>query len=520
MSSPPPTQPSGTQRPEVLIVGAGPVGLSLALGLAAHRVRSVLVERKAGTSRTSKAPAIHARTLETLRPWGVSPRLLEAGTLVETLTLHSADQATQPYLSLDFRELDASVDRPGLLVLEQDRTEEILLDAVVGSGWCDVRFGTEAIEIQEDAEGVGLRTAGEGPRSLLHAPYLVGCDGAGSFVRDALGLPFEGGTYDLRPMLADVRVTAPHDGLPWPRVLNGPDGLTFTVRLRPGLWRVIRLALEAPEEDTVPDEEVEGLAREVLGTAGNGVAWSSRFRIHLRSAPRFREGRVLLAGDAAHIHSPVGGMGMNAGIQDAGNLAWKLAAALRGGDADRLLESYHVERHAMAVGHVSRYADLITRYFLQSGGRARAGLFRLLRGAMGVAPFHRRMAARTMMLDLRCPPSPILDGSERASGLRLPNPLLRGPLGGRVRLHDLLPVGPALVEVTGRSRAASAVSQLPVVRIGPQDHRDPSGTVRRLLGGRDGWILVRPDRHVAWARRSWTGIREAIRHALGRDPGA
>lgn len=505
----------GNGRPEVIIVGAGPVGLSLALGLACYRVRSVLVERKEGTSRSSKAPAIHARTLETLRPWGVAGPLLQAGTLVETLTLHSAARELRPYLTVDFRELDETVDGPGLLVLQQDRTEEILLDAVKRTGWCDVRFGVEAVGLEQRPDGVTVHTGGDGVGGTQGARYLVGCDGAGSFVRKALGLPFEGFTYGLRPMLADIRVELPQDALPWPRIRNGPDGLTFAVRLRPGLWRLIRLDLADPEEDTVPDEEVARRAREVLGTSGEGVVWSNRFRIHLRSAPRFRVRRVLLAGDAAHVHSPVGAMGMNAGIQDAGNLAWKLAAALRGGDVERLMESYHVERQAMVVGQVSEYTDLITRYVIQSPGRARSGIFRLLRTVLKAGPLRRRMAGRTMMVDLRCPASPILDPSERAAGRRLPNPLLRGPLGGTVRLHDLLPLGPALVEVTGRGRFPGHAHGLPLVRIGPQDHADPSGALRRVLGGRDGWILVRPDQHIAWARRSWAGMEQAIQRALG-----
>jgi 2-polyprenyl-6-methoxyphenol hydroxylase-like FAD-dependent oxidoreductase len=514
-----PSNAPGNGRPEVIIVGAGPVGLSLALGLACHRVRSILVEKKEGTSRSSKAPVIHARTLETLRPWGVAQRLLREGRLAQSLTLHSAVPGSRPYLTLDFRELDETVDGPGLLILEQDRTEEILLDAVERSGWCDVRFGVEAVGLDQGRDGVTLRTrARDG--GLLEARYLVGCDGAGSFVRKALGLPFEGFTYGLRPMLADIRVGSPQDALPWPRIRNGPDGLTFAVRLKPGLWRLIRLDLEDPVDEAVPDAEVESRAREVLGAPGEDVVWSNRFRIHRRSAPRFRADRVLLAGDAAHLHSPVGAMGMNAGIQDAGNLAWKLARALGGGSPERLLESYDVERRAMVVEQVAAYTDVITRYVIQSPGVARAGIFQLLRTALKAGPLRRKAAGRTMMVDLRCPASPILDPSERAAGRRLPNPLLRGPLGGTARLHDLLPLGPALVEVTGRSRFPSHAHGLPLVRIGPQDHEDPSGALRRLLGGRDGWILVRPDQHIAWARRSWAGMDQAIQRALGDGPEA
>ena len=510
---------SGATSPTpVAIVGAGPVGLSLALGLARQGVRSVLVERKPATSEYSKAPGIHVRTREAFRQWGVEERFLEAGTLLRTVALHSAASGGSTLLSLDFSDLDVEADRPGLLILEQSQTERLLLDAARESGLCDVRFGAEAVGLAHDEEGARLTVREAGAKWSLDAEFVVGCDGASSFVRPALGLPFAGITYSIRPMLADVRLKDQRDALPWPRLHNGRDGLTAALRLSPGLWRLIRLeAGEAEKSEEVPADEVSARVAEALGAGPAEIVWASRFRIHLRASPRFRIGRVLLAGDAAHVHSPIGGQGMNAGIQDAHNLAWKLASAVRGGDAERLLDSYEVERRAVVIGNVSRYTDLLTRLFLQQPAFVRAAAFLLWRVGLAIPPVRRIGLRRTAMIDLGYPASPLLDPRERSAGVRLPNPTLHQGNGTTLRLYDLLPNGPVVLAVTeGREGVGDELPVPNVIRIGPSGYLDPSGLLRGLLGGRDGWILVRPDGHVAWARDHLDGIADATRRALGR----
>jgi hypothetical protein len=261
---------------------------------------------------------------------------------------------------------------------------------------------------------------------------------------------------------------------------------------------------------------------DVLGPGPVETVWASRFRIHRRASPRFRVGRVFLAGDAAHVHSPAGGLGMNAGIQDAHNLAWKLAVALRGGDVDRLLDSFDVERRAVVVGSVSRYTDFITRAVLQTPAPVRALGILAWRLGLRVPPVRTAALRRATMIDLDYPASPILDPDERAAGLRLPNPPLRSRDGSEVRLYDLLPYRSVLLEI-GRHRDAPDSGLTPppplpvedVIRIGPGARTDPTGVLRDLLGAQSGWILVRPDAHVAWARDDLAGIGEGVRHALG-----
>jgi 2-polyprenyl-6-methoxyphenol hydroxylase-like FAD-dependent oxidoreductase len=500
----------------VAIVGAGPVGLALALGLARQGVRSLVVERRDAPSEHSKAPGIHVRTREVLRQWGLEDRFLAAGQLTGSLTLHTPAPARPPLATIDFRELVDEADRPGLLILEQSETERLLLDAVRESGSSEVRFSAEAVGLEQDDGRVRLSLRGGQDGQVVEAAYVVGCDGAGSFVREALGLPFDGMTYSVRPMLADVRISDARDELPWPRTLNARGGITTAIRLKPGLWRLIRLERGDPEQgEDVRGAEVRARMVEVLGEGPCELVWASRFRIHRRASPRFRVGRVLLAGDAAHVHSPVGGLGMNGGIQDAHNLAWKLAHALRGGDADRLLASYEVERRAVVVEDVSRYTDVVTRLFLQAPAVARQAAFALFRLAARSRRLRRMNLRRTAMLDLGYPASPLLDADERAAGVRLPNPVLRAPDGQESRLYDLLPNAPVLIELGTPSEKPEGLPVDRVIRVGPDGYAEPAGLLRGLLGADDGWLLVRPDAHVAWGRTRTEGMAEAARLALG-----
>jgi 2-polyprenyl-6-methoxyphenol hydroxylase-like FAD-dependent oxidoreductase len=508
----------------VAIVGAGPVGLSLALGLARQGVRSILVEKKGATSSTSKAPGVHVRTREIFRQWGVEDSFLAAGELLETLTMHSVVEGRRPLLTLDYAELADEAERPGLLLLEQSETERLLLEAVRESGLCDVRFHTEVVALDHVAGGARLTVRSDGEARAVTATYVVGCDGASSFVRDALGLPFEGMTYSLRPLLADVRVGDGRDDLPQPRAATGRGGYAFAVRLRPGVWRIVHVPPGRPRQDEPSGDEVHEQVRRLLGRGPVEVEWASRFRIHVRSSPRFRVGHVLLAGDAAHVHSPASGYGMNGGIQDAHNLAWKLAYALRGADDGRLLDSYEVERRAVIVETISGYTDRITRIFIAAPPIVRNAAWLLLRGMMNVARFRRSGLRRFAMLDLDYRESPLLPDSARARGVRLPNPILRAPDGSTLRLYDLLPYAPVLLDVAVEDRphqeppplhpAPAALPAPSVIRIGRDGFDEPSGLLRSLLDGRNGWILVRPDLHVAWARRTTGGWDEAVRHAL------
>lgn len=504
----------------VTIIGAGPVGLALGIGLACKGVSSLVLEKSESTSEFSKAPGIHVRTREVFRSWGIEQQFLDEGTLVREFAMHSAEAGRPPLFELDFGELDAEADAPGLLILEQGRTERLLLNAARGTGRCDVRFSAEVTHLTQDDTGVTVRYIEAGEERTIRSPFVVGCDGADSFVRKALDLPFEGRTYALRPVLADVRITDERDGLPWPRARNADRSFSFGIRLDSGLWRVISLDREAGERsDEVSDDEVRGIASRLLGSGPMEVVWASRFRIHIRSSTRFRVGRVLLAGDAAHVHSPAGGMGMNGGIHDAHDLSWKLAAAFEGGDLERLLDSYEVERRAVVVENTSRFADAVTRAFLGTPASVRQALFALMRVAMRAQRVKRRMLRRVAMIDLDYPASSLLKREWPSAGVRLPNPMLQAPDGEESRLYDLLEGKATLLDLSRDSLGGEAPVEN-VIRIGPDGYSDRSGLLGLLLEAGVGWILVRPDGHVAWALGSRSGLEAAASYALGfaEDP--
>lgn len=548
----------------VVIVGAGPVGLSLALGLARLGVRSVVLEKNQSTSVQSKAPGIHIRTREIFREWGVEERMLAEGVLRESFELYDAGRESGSFLEIAFDELRDEAERPGLFFLEQGRTEALLLEAVLESGFCDVRFGCEVIGMETEPGPVGHgdgagsngahRHAGEnqwgevvyrqnGKEHRVRGRFLVGCDGARSFVRRALGLPFDGQTYSIRPVLADVRIEDARDELPWPRLYNGADGMTAGLQLRPNHWRIIRLESGDPNRgDEVGDDEIQARVNELFGTGAVERIWASRFRIHLRHAPTFRVDNVILAGDAAHIHSPAGGLGMNTGIQDAHNLAWKLVYSLHGGDTERLLESYDIERREVAVENVSGYADLITRIFLLSPRIVRSLAFLFMRLMIKLPRARRRALTRATMIAWGYPASPLLDenafsGKAEAVGRRLPNVRLWDATGQEVRLCDTVKGAPMLI-VVGRAKHPQAVALcrklgIPTLTIGaeggfvPQDPttvetggidmsldgaavggdgsiaggilKMKQADLSLLLKSGNGLIFVRPDKHIAWA---------------------
>lgn len=503
-----------TDTAPVAIVGAGPVGLALAIGLARHGVRSVVVEKEDSTSRYSKAPVLHVHTREILARWDAARAIEAEGILHPSITLSPSDGG-RDLVTIDFSDLEEEAESPGLLVLPQARIEELLLEVVRASGMVDVRFATEAVGLGQDRAGAHLTIRSNGQEESIAARYVVGCDGAASFVRDALDLPFEGFTYSLRPMLADIRIDEDDDQA-WARVDISGKGYAFAVRIEPGLWRLVDLEAAAPRDlDSVPDEEVEVQSVRLLGRRPDGIPWASRFRLHLRAAPRFRVGNVLLAGDAAHVHSPVGGLGMNAGIGDAGNLAWKLAGALDGGHAERLLDSYDTERRAVVVGTVSRFTDILTRLFLQMGPVVRRTAFALVRAGLGWPVLRRRALRRASLLDLSYPESQLLDPSNDPVGRRLPNPVMESRDGTMGRLHQLLPTGPAVVDLAGDGSFVDDLPVAPVIRVGPGGHRDLQGILAGFSGGGDCLLLIRPDGYVGWKGSSRQELEDRWVRALG-----
>jgi len=354
----PEERPTG---PQVLIVGAGPTGLSLAVELARRSVPCRIVDRSAEPSRFSKALGVQPRTLELLEKLGVSEPMCARGRKIRAANLFAGSQRIG---RVEF-ELDSPYSF--LLTFPQSDTEQLLIEELARLGIMVERpLELTGIDAKPDGVTAELRHVdAEGPVETVQLSWLVGCDGAHSRVRELLGFRFEGTRYEESFCLADVTLDAdlPQDEI---FVFLSPDG-PLAVFPMPGEDQFRLVAEESsPSNEAVTLGDFQRWMRERAHWAdGKTVTireavWLSRFRVSRRMVSSYRQGRIFLAGDAAHIHSPVGGQGMNIGIQDAFNLAWKLALVVRGRARESLLDSYQQERLPVARA-VLQATDWATR---------------------------------------------------------------------------------------------------------------------------------------------------------------
>jgi len=345
-----------TEPVDVLIVGAGPTGLTLAAQLQAFGTGFRIVDRLLDRVHESRALAVQPRTLEVLGGLGLADTMVERGNPAVELEMHGRARTTRAPL------FDIGLDDtrfPFLLFLSQVETEAILGEHLTAGG-ATIERGVELVGLAEHSGHVACTLHHrDGHTEQVEAHYVVGCDGAHSAVRRLAGVGFAGAAYPQTFVLADLDADGPRTGAA--HVYLGADGLLFLFPLgRPTTWRLLGLAPRAPES---PDESPDLAALQVLADGYTGGAvrlhepvWSTYFRIHHRHATHYRAGRVFLAGDAAHVHSPAGAQGMNTGIQDAWNLGWKLALVTAGVAQPDLLDTYEAER--MPVGRrVLRLTD-------------------------------------------------------------------------------------------------------------------------------------------------------------------
>jgi 2-polyprenyl-6-methoxyphenol hydroxylase-like FAD-dependent oxidoreductase len=489
---------------QVLVVGAGPTGLLLAGQLARHGTGVRIVDRQTTGCQESRALAIHARTLELLDRIGLAEEFVARGKRVRAFSLWDGRRRLA---RIDFGALDSAF--PFLLDLPQHDTEMILRSHLARLG-ISVEQGTEVTTLVQRPESVQVTTcSADGCGQTSHVPYVVGCDGAHSTVRRELGMPFEGHGYGQDWLLADV-------ALDWDRsddevhVLFNPHGrATVFMPMRDGRWRLILYFADDRPEGAAPtlDEVAELVARRMPGRITvSDASWLAAFRTHRRSAPGYRRGRVLLAGDAVHIHSPAGGQGMNTGLLDADNLAWKLAAVLTDGAPERLLDTYEAERRPVAHGVLGLSHKLVRLSSLTSPWQ------RALRDA--ALPLGSRLpraaaraAGRISQLSVHYRGSPLTEPPRRRPatalrpGDRAPDARLR--VGGtRLRLHELLrgPHHTLLLLLPDAASADPIVRRLDrgalrVVLLTPGD--DPDDEVRARYGDRHALHLIRPDGYLA-----------------------
>ncbi len=328
---------------DVLVVGAGPTGLVAAAALAERGVDVRLVERAPERLTQSRALVVQPRTLELMDKMGLADGMVQAG--VPAMRTNFNVDGNQ-LLSVDFGAAAfGKTAFPFVLFLSQVDTERILDDHLDRLG-LPIEREVELVRIEQATDHVVARLLTKGVEVGLRCRYLIGADGAHSTVRHALGLPFEGDAYRSDFVLGDVRVSRIDRSLDELHIFLGASGFCALFPLTGGRTRIIATRREQREGE-LSLEELAETARSFLGPGVqvDEPEWLSRFHLHHRGTPRYREGRCFVAGDAAHIHSPAGGQGMNTGMQDAYNLAWKLGDVLRGRADSSLLDSYDEERH-------------------------------------------------------------------------------------------------------------------------------------------------------------------------------
>lgn len=357
----------------VLIVGAGPTGLVLAHWLARRGVRPRLIDKAAEPGTTSRAIALQARTLEFYRQLGLAADAVEHGLQFRAANLWTGGQRVG---RAEIGEIGRGFSPyPFLLSFPQDQHERLLIDRLRPLG-VEVERGTELLGYQDAGRTVRARVRRpDGSEADLEADYLVGCDGARSTVRHGLGATFHGGTYERTFYVADVELRGPVANQELHIALDEADFLAVFPMKGEGRVRLIGTVKRQSEDQPDPTwEDVSPIALQRLQLTVDRINWFSTYRVHHRVADRFRRGRAFLAGDAAHIHSPAGGQGMNTGIGDAVNLGWKLAEVLRGSASEALLDTYEPERIAFARRLVAT-TDSAFSFATREGSFARA--FRL-----------------------------------------------------------------------------------------------------------------------------------------------
>jgi len=368
---------------DVLIVGAGPTGLALATMLMRSGVTPVIVEKLTTGQNTSRAAVIHAHTLEVLEQLGVSERLTREGLKLTHFSIRDRDRVL---VRLHF---DALPTRYAyLLMLPQNVTEQILVEGL-GEARGAVRWGCTVEALVETPDGVRASVVSDEGSQTIHARYVVGADGMHSLVRETVGIGFTGASYEESFVLADVEMTWSH-GRDEVMLFFSPAGLVVVAPLPSGTYRIVATLNNAPEHPEIAD--IQSLLDARGPTYGVGkvtrVHWSSRFRLHHRVADQYRRGRFLLMGDAAHVHSPAGGQGMNTGLVDACVLGRLLADVVSGRKDDKYLDTYEAMRRP-AAKQVLQLAGRLTHMATMKSAPKRFVRNLALRTA-GLTPMFRR----------------------------------------------------------------------------------------------------------------------------------
>jgi 2-polyprenyl-6-methoxyphenol hydroxylase-like FAD-dependent oxidoreductase len=424
---------------DILIVGAGPVGLFLANECARRGMRWRLIEEHPGQSAHSKALAIFPRTLEIFDMAGVVGPFLDQANRVTRVAVTSHERSLA-----EIRFEPAGTPYSFVAMVPQNITENLLVRELEKRGG-HVEYESCFVSAEQDDHGVAVCLEQKTGPADLRASFVIGCDGAGSKVREGLHVPLEGGDYPDEFMLADIETNEfrPRDEMLLCPNEHGPVAL---FPMSPTRWRMVA-TIAQPEGDSPDLSLVHRLLQEraPAGIEARELHWSSYFRIHHRHAARLRDRRVFIAGDAAHIHSPFGGQGMNTGLHDVWNLVWKLDLCLRGHANQLLLESYAVERLPV-IQNVIETTDRLTKAMGTSSRIAQIVRDAVIPPVSHFEAFQHAFVQRLSGLGIAYPHSPIVDGS----GARWFDDTLRGGQG--IESRFLLSTGSDAQSATGEAQ--------------------------------------------------------------------
>ena len=473
----------------VLVVGAGPTGLVAALELSRMGIAVRIIDRATEPSATSRALGIQARTLELLRTRGVGAEMLTLGNRAMRTALHANGRQIA---GIDFGHMPSEFDF--ILLLAQSETERLLTEQLGRQG-IKVERGVEFRSLTTGPDSIEVTlTTSDGATEMAQASYVIAADGSHSRIRAALDLPFVGRSLPQNYVLGDVRLTGElrEDQL---SIFLGRRGFLAVFPMGDGRFRFMATDPDSltgdVDEPTLADIQTLYDRTVDVPVRLHGLNWSSRFRINSRHMTTLRHGRVLFGGDAAHVHSPAGGQGMNAGIQDMINLCWKLAMVLDGTARPELLDTYESDRLPV-IRQLVAMTERATKVFNSTNPLVHAALTRLAPLALSRDAVQDKAAPKLGQLSATYRNSPIAKGGGRIGGLRAGDRVPDVRIGD-AHLYDLLDLSTPTLFTNGVARIADA-------------HR-PWDDVIALrtavlpadLGVENGWLLVRPDGYLAAA---------------------
>jgi 2-polyprenyl-6-methoxyphenol hydroxylase-like FAD-dependent oxidoreductase len=474
---------TATADPQVLVVGAGPVGLVAGAELARRGVRVRVIDKLALPTDQSRAIAIHPRSLDMFDRMGIVDELVSTGIKALAMQLYAGHTKL---FRVPLGEVDSAF--PFTLTTAQTETERVLGDRLQRLG-VTVDRGVELVSLNQDDEGVHVTLQrADGSTEQVSTAWVIGADGGHSVVRKMVGTKLAGSFAGERFLLADVDAEHQLD-LDSMHTFFAPDGPVIVLPMADGRMRFLAEVRDAQLNTRPTQDELQAiLDRRIGGIRVLRPHWLTGFEIHHARVPAYRWGRVFLAGDAAHIHSPAGGQGMNTGMQDAFNLAWKLAAVIQGKAGDTLLNSYEAERIPIADGVIA-FTDRLTKVGTLSG------LPRRIRD-MVIRVVSRVPAARRLMAETATEVNVSYKNSPIAVGRR--------PRKAKVSAGEHLPhIADADVQKQLNAAVAPGLGHVVLTITGAQVTandtviEDPKGVVARRFGlNNGGRVVIRPDSYI------------------------